>query len=152
MQEIGNHSESVFLMFIFSNCNLKCLSPRCHYGHCQIMDEMHEYVCCKEVDEILSLCLQMVTEGEAAKAPQCIADHHGFLAVCTNKYVLGTAWFQYKQHYKDSYEGPEHKQIRHTAYRQMARWGAGVLGREVYHNINCILYDFKILIRLFILL
>ena len=88
MQEIGNCSETVYLMFIFSNCNLKYISPRCHCGHCQIMDKEHESVCCKEVHEIVSLCLQMVAEGEAAEAPQCITDHPGFLAVCTNKYVL----------------------------------------------------------------
>ena len=131
MQEIGNCSETVYLMFIFSNCNLKYISLRCHCGHCQIMDKEHECVCCKEVHEIVSLCLQMVAEGEAAEAPQCITDHPGFLAVCTNKYVLRTAWFQYKQQYKDSYEGPEHKQLRHIAYRQLARWGWGVLGKEV---------------------
>ena len=73
----------------------------------------------------------MVVEGEATEAPLCITDHPGFLAVCTKRYVLRTAWFQYKQQYKDSYEGPEHKQLRHVAYRQLARWGLGVLGKEV---------------------
>ena len=107
------------------------LFPRCECGHCQIMDSVHESVCCKEIDEIASLCMQMVVEGEAAEAPLCITDHPGFLAVCTNKYVLCTAWFQYKQQYKDSYEGAEHEQLRHIAYRQLPRWGWGVLGKEV---------------------
>jgi len=76
-------------------------------------------------NEIVSLFLQIVVEGEAAEVPLCITDHPGFLAVYTNEYVLCTAWFQYKQQYKDSCEGPEHNQLRHFAYRQLARWGWG---------------------------
>lgn len=41
------------------------------------------------------------------------------------------AWYQYKQQYQDSYEGPSHKQNRHIAYRQLARWCWGLLGKEV---------------------
>ena len=78
---------------------------------------MHECVRCKEINEIAPLCMQIVVEGEVVEAPLCTTDHQGFLAVCTNKYVLRTAWFQYKQQYKDSYEGPERKQLCHIAYR-----------------------------------
>ena len=45
--------------------------------------------------------------------------------------VLQTAWFQYKQQYKDPYEGPEHKLFRHIAYRQLATWCWRILGKEI---------------------
>jgi len=44
---------------------------------------------------------------------------------------LQTAWFQYKQQYKDPCDGPEHKLFRHEAYRQLARWCWGILGKEI---------------------
>ncbi|XP_046860499.1 uncharacterized protein LOC124453706 isoform X2 [Xenia sp. Carnegie-2017] len=46
-------------------------------------------------------------------------------------WVLQTAWYQYKQQYEVAYDGPEDKLYRHVAYRQLARWCWGVLGREV---------------------
>ena len=70
---------------------------------------MHECMCCKEIDEIVSLGMQMVFESEAAEAPLCITDHPRFLAVCK----------------------PDHKQLHHIAYRQIARWDWGLLGKEV---------------------
>ena len=42
-----------------------------------------------------------------------------------------TAWYQYKQQYKDSYDGAEDKLFRHIAYRQLARWCWGILGKEI---------------------
>ena len=61
-----------------------------------------------------------------AEPPVCITQHPGFHAVCFNRWVLQTAWYQYKQQYHEAYEGPPHKQNRHIAYRQLAR-GLGVL-------------------------
>lgn len=63
--------------------------------------------------------------------PSCITQHPGFMHVCINKWVLKTAWYQYKQNYTDSDEGPEHKQFRHIAYCQLARWCWGILGKDV---------------------
>ena len=37
--------------------------------------------------------------GEVAEAPVCITQHPGFQAVCLNRWVLQTAWYQYKQQY-----------------------------------------------------
>ena len=34
--------------------------------------------------------------GEVAEAPVCITKHPGFQAVCLNRWVLQTAWYQYK--------------------------------------------------------
>ena len=79
------------------------------------------------------MCASLCNEGPqyANKTAQCITQHPGFTAVCLNKWVLRTAWHQYKQQYTNSYEGPEHKQFRHIAYRQLARWCWGYLGKEV---------------------
>lgn len=95
------------------------------------MDRADECVCCKEVDKILDTCQLVVAEGEADQPPPCITQHPGFLSVCTNKYVLRTAWSQYKQQYSDAYEGAQHKQFRHIAYRQLVRWCWGFLGKEI---------------------
>ena len=51
--------------------------------------------------------------GEVAEAPVCITQHPGFQAVCLNRWVLQTAWYQYKQQYSQSDEGPQHKLNRH---------------------------------------
>ena len=50
-----------------------------------------------------------------AEPPVCITQQPGFHAVCLNRWVLQTAWYQYKQQYRDPYEGPQHKQNRHIA-------------------------------------
>ena len=45
---------------------------------------------------------------------------------------MQAAWFQYKQQYgTKAFEGPEHKNQRHIAYRQLVRWCWGVLGKEI---------------------
>ena len=62
-------------------------------------------------------------EAEGLAEPRVyITQHPGFHAVCLNRWVLQTAWYQYKQQYHKAYEGPPHKQNRHIAYRQLARW------------------------------
>lgn len=68
---------------------------------------------------------------ESLARPQCITVHPGFAAVCLNRWVLETAWYQYRQQYDEPYEGPPHKRQRHIAYRQLARWLFGFLGRSV---------------------
>ena len=45
--------------------------------------------------------------------------------------VLQTAWYQYKQQYKDSYDGAEDKLFRHIDYRQLARRCWGILGKQI---------------------
>ena len=57
--------------------------------------------------------------------------HPGFHPVCMNGWVLQTAWYQYKQQYKDPFDGPEDKFYKHIAYRQLAPWCWGILGKEI---------------------
>ena len=75
--------------------------------------------------------IEAVTSGECQEEPKCITQHPGFHPDCINSWVLQTAWYQYKQLCKDSYNGPEHKLLRHIAYRQLARWYWGILGKEI---------------------
>ena len=98
------------------------------------MERIDECICCQEIGSTQHMCESLVNEGPMyadQPPPQCITQHPGFAAVCLNRWVLKTAWLQYKQEYKDSYEGPEHKQFRHIAYRQLARWCWGYLGKEL---------------------
>ena len=50
-----------------------------------------ECVCCCEISRV-------VAKLEGTGAP-CITEHEGFDAVCLNRWVLQTAYYQYKQHY-----------------------------------------------------
>ena len=55
-----------------------------------------------------------------------------FQAVCLNQWVLQAAWSEYHQQYGTrAHEGPEHKNKRHVAYRQLVRWCWGVLGKDI---------------------
>jgi len=80
---------------------------------------------------MLNKIREAVEVGEVAEAPVCITQHPGFQAVCLNRWVLQTAWYQYKKQYSQSYEGPQHKLNRHIAYRQLVRWCWGILGKEI---------------------
>lgn len=98
------------------------------------MDREEECVCCQEIDATALTCKSLAMDDPAYAnhlTPSCITQHPGFMHVCINKWVLKTAWYQYKQQYTDSYEGPEHKQFRHIAYRQLERWCWGFLGKDV---------------------
>ena len=98
---------------------------RCKCQNCQIMDRNEECKCCMEFSKIVDKI------SEVVEHPSCITLHHGFGLVCLNRWVLQTAWFQYKQQYANTYEGSEHKLNRHIAYRQLVRWCWGVLGKEI---------------------
>ena len=105
---------------------------RCTCDNCQMMDREMECVCCHEIPEVMNKNDE-VSEQEQPSVPySCITNNLGFHAVCLNRWVLQTAWFQYKQQYgTQAMEGPEHKINRHVAYRQLVRWCWGVLGKEV---------------------
>ena len=113
------------------NLHFAFINARCTCGNCQIMDRVEECVCCKEIDCVKNKLYEAVTVGELVEPPSCITQHPGFSAVCLNRWVLQTAWLQYKQQYKSSYDGPENKLNRHITYRQLARWCWGILGKEI---------------------
>ena len=104
---------------------------RCACENCLVMGRVEACKCCREIEQVKSKLTEAVTCGECTEEPTCITQHPGFHPVCINRWVLQTAWFQYKQQYKDTYDGPEHKLFRHIAYRQLARWCWGILGKEI---------------------
>ena len=62
----------------------------------------------------------------------CIRDNPGFHTVCLDRWVLQSAWLDFKQQYgSTAYEGPEHKISRHCAYRQLVWWCWGIVGKEI---------------------
>ena len=74
------------------------------------MDRQVECVCCHEVQQVKSKLIEATEVDGLDVDPSCITSHPGFLAVCTNRWVLQTAWYQYKQHYgNNAYEGPDYK-------------------------------------------
>ena len=95
------------------------------------MDTNQECICCKEISEIYTKSVEAKEEKDTKEVPVCITQHPGFHAVCLNKWVLQTAWYQYRQQYEVTYNGPEDKLYRHIAYRQLARWCWGILGKEI---------------------
>ena len=88
------------------NCRCKCES-------CPRLNRVVECVCCTEIDCVVAKNNEAVEAEGLAEPPVCTTHHPGFHAVCLNRWVLQTAWYQYKQQYQDSYEGPSHKQNRH---------------------------------------
>ncbi|XP_063398773.1 P2X purinoceptor 7-like [Mytilus trossulus] len=96
----------------------------CDCGNCESMPKAEECICCQE--------LRRVTEKmeELTTPVSCITNHPGFEPVCLNQYVLETAYFQYRQQYGEIQVTTEERN-RYTAYRQLARWCWGYLGKSV---------------------
>jgi len=92
-----------------------------------------ESVCCQEIEAVRNQNLELVAEGIREEPPNCIVDHPGFEGVCLNRWVLETAWYQYRQYYgnNQAHEGPSNRRHRHVAYRQLVRWCWKVLGKEI---------------------
>lgn len=102
----------------------------CACDNCQILQRTEECKCCSQYAEIIAKNLEAVKLGDCDEPSICITLHPGFQALCL-KWVLQAAWFQYKQQYHKSYDGPEHKLKRHIAYRHLVRWCWGVIGKEI---------------------
>ncbi|XP_022101364.1 P2X purinoceptor 7-like [Acanthaster planci] len=98
----------------------------CECEQCTPMPSVRESKCCKEIDAVLRMTESFVLDLD------CITEHPGFRTVCLDRWVLDTAYYQYRQQYGgQAHQGSENQKYRHTAYRQLARWCWGYLGREV---------------------
>ncbi|XP_054770776.2 uncharacterized protein LOC129278654 [Lytechinus pictus] len=97
-------------------------------GDCAPMPIVRECVCCKEIPEVVHK-MDSFNGGEL----DCITNHPGFEGVCLNPWVLETAYFHYRQQYGGGgrNDATENEKNRHVAYRQLARWCWGFLGRAV---------------------
>ena len=63
-----------------------------------------ECICCCELEKVVG---KMEETGAL-----CITEHEGFDAVCLNRWVLQTAYFQYRQQYGNHHEDtPIHKYV-----------------------------------------
>lgn len=85
--------------------------------------KLHENICCQSISKVKDKC------GSEPKK-DCIIDVDGFQEVCLNVHVLETAWKIYKEQYRNPYEGPGHKRMRHVAYRQFVYWIWRHMGRK----------------------
>ena len=81
---------------------------------------------------LFRITTRVTPRRSTSKRVDCITDNPAFKAVCLNPWVLQAAWYSYKQQYgTKAIEGPEDKQNRHVAYRHLARWCWGYLGKEI---------------------
>ena len=104
----------------------------CKCNSCTNMDSHRERVCCREVQQSIDRLCEAVTHYNHVMPFDCITQHPGFQLNCLRWEVLDNAWLAYKQQYGvQAYEHESaHKRYRHIAYRQLARFLFGIVGRE----------------------
>ena len=96
------------------------------------MDRTEACVCCHEVPGVMNKNEEVFETDKLREKPSCITDNPAFKAVCLNPWVFQVAWYHYKQQYGTmATERPEDRKNRHVAYRQLARWCWGYLGKEI---------------------
>ena len=68
------------------------------------MPTVRESKCCKEVDAVFRMMETFVLDID------CITDHPGFQTVCLDRWVLDTAYYEYRQQYGGhAKDGTEHQ-------------------------------------------
>ncbi|XP_046570931.1 uncharacterized protein LOC124279177 [Haliotis rubra] len=90
-----------------------------------------ECSCCQENPTTVAKIDEVEREG--LPSVNCITQQPGFAGVCCNRWVLQTAYFQYRQQYGevDVADQAVNRRYRYTGYRQFVRWCCGYLGRKV---------------------
>ena len=96
-----NQAYKVIFFSLDRRTSVFVLQFRCSCENCQIMGRAEACVCCQEIEAVKNKLVEAVTCGECEEQPTCITQHPGFHPVCINRWVLQTAWYQYKQQYKD---------------------------------------------------
>lgn len=96
------------------------------------MESMREIVCCVELGEVLERLDDGIVHYGCTAQYTCITEHPALEANCLRWDVLEVAWLAYKQHYGPAaYESNRnHKRLRHVAYRQLARFLFGIVGKH----------------------
>lgn len=96
------------------------------------MDTFRERICCFDLDECDRRKNEALTHYGLAKPFDCICHHPGFINNCLLWEVLDNAWLAYKQQYgAAAYENQNiNKRYRHVAYRQLARFLFGIVGKQ----------------------
>lgn len=67
----------------------------CSCTRCLIMQEESESTCCQEAERVLEQVT--IYNQETDSQILCITHHPGFQTVCLDRYVLDTAYLQFKQ-------------------------------------------------------
>jgi hypothetical protein len=96
------------------------------------MDSYRERICCDDLPECSEKKDDATIHYNEVTAFKCICQHPGFIMNCLQWEVLENAWLAYKQEYgARAYNHPNNnKRHRHIAYRQLARFLFGIVGRE----------------------
>lgn len=104
----------------------------CCCGNCAVMDTFRERKCCTELEECQQRFEDSINLYGNEDAFTCIVQHPGFINNCLLWEVLENAWLAYKQHYGNQayVNNNDHKRWRHVAYRQLARFLHGVVGKD----------------------
>ena len=124
-------------------CDLLC---RCKCGNCVVMPTVTECGCCCEIDKVV----QKIQNNPIRV--NCITQHEGFNAVCLNRWVLRTSFYQFRQSHGSQipvendathrYVSVQleimlcelmihYRKYRFIAYRQLTWWCWGWLGKQV---------------------
>ncbi|XP_060600842.1 uncharacterized protein LOC132754241 [Ruditapes philippinarum] len=100
-----SESEDEEIQTLPSSLSQLCGLTKCECENCRAMDNDRESICCNEIDSV-KLKIEQFKE-EMATNLSCITRHPGFQSVCLDR------------------------RQRYVAYRQLARWCWGYLGKEV---------------------
>ena len=77
---------------------------RCKCLNCDNMLTVEESICCGEVDRVMNKMEEEELEG-------CITTHPGFQTVCLDRFVLQTAYFQYREQYGNMAQNQVHEYV-----------------------------------------
>lgn len=96
------------------------------------MDTHRERVCCYDLDVCGQRKFEAITHYGGEDPFNCICESPGFVNNYLLWEVLENAWLAYKQQYgAGAYENHNrNKRYRHIAYRQLARFLYGIVGRN----------------------
>ena len=91
--------------------------------------------------------VEPVGTSDFQSVTKCTVLHPGFQAICLNKWVWKQHRFSINNSTKNHLRGQSIRKNRHIAYRQLARWCWGFLGRQVRVvlpscAVNCITANF----------
>ena len=105
----------------------------CLCSLCTDMPTVRERLCCFDLEECGIRKNEAITVYNMDLPYDCITQHPGYINNCLLWEVLENAWLAYKQQYgANAYTNDQlHKRYRHVAYRQLARFLYGIVGRYV---------------------
>ncbi|XP_070537134.1 uncharacterized protein [Ptychodera flava] len=92
----------------------------CRCSCCSVTAKVETNHCCQENERVWEKVLEYRTETDTICS--CITLHPGFATVCLDRWVLETAYYQYRQLYGKLKNYEQNEKHRYIAYRQFVRW------------------------------